>query len=158
MENSVVKLVTSEGQNQLAKTTSEQSLKACLDLLDGWKAIYPLPVQVTKPMLSQALDFLAPSVAPASREAIAIAADTLISFARAHSIQVDAKAYTASIAENLSDLPSDLLVVGAKAILRSWKWGNRLPMPGEIREFMGKELQTRLAPVHRLQTAAIYAK
>lgn len=122
--------------------TAQQSLKA-LDLLKGWQPHETLPA-VRSQDLQQSILGLASLLEPASPEAFAVALDKLFAFARAFNVPADAAVLTPLYRDGLVDLPSDLLVEAVARVTRSWKWGNRLPMPGDLRASIEPEMFERV--------------
>jgi hypothetical protein len=102
---------------------------------------------------------LATLLEPASVEALAIALDKLLAFARAFNVNVPDRAGVMAIYRDaLADLPGDLLVEAAARATRSWSWGNRLPMPADLRKLVERELQERTRAIGRHKVALMYAK
>lgn len=138
--------------------TAQQSLKA-LDLLVGWRAHEPVPQTATVAVLEQSISGLASLLEPASVEALAIALDRLLAFARAFNVPVSDRATVLAIyRDTLADLPSDLIVEAVGRATRNWTWGNRLPMPGDLRKTIEPELFARTAAHGRHKVALLYAK
>lgn len=138
--------------------TAQQSLKHW-DLLQGWQAHEPVPQTATVAALEQSIWGLASLLEPASVEALAIALDKLLTFARAFNVPVSDRVTVAAIYRDaLADLPSDLVVEAVTRATRDWTWGNRLPMPGDLRKVIEPELFARTAAHGRHKVALLYAK
>lgn len=136
--------------------TAQQSLKA-LDLLKGWQPHETLPAVRTAD-LQQSILGLASLLEPASPEAFAVALDKLFAFARAFNVPADAAVLTPLYRDGLVDLPSDLLVEAVARVTRSWKWGNRLPMPGDLRAAVEPEMFERVRTHGRHRVALRFAQ
>lgn len=73
-----------------------------------------------------------------------MALDKLFAFARAFNVPADAVVLTPLYRDGMVDLPADLLLEAVTRVTRSWKWGNRLPMPGDLRAAVEPEMFERV--------------
>lgn len=81
---------------------------------------------------------------PAPPETYLRAMTKLIEFATAFGIPAgDPEAVQRIYREKLADLPGDLLLRAIVRVTDQWAWGNRLPMPGEIRKTVSSEFSQR---------------
>jgi hypothetical protein len=137
------------------------TLQACAlrSALESWKAYQNPPRMlntVTLPMLIA--DYEA-SLIPADDAAYARALSKLIEFALAFGIPCgDPAAVQRIYREKLGDLPSDLLAKAVARVTDSWTWGNRLPMPAEIRKTISNELTYRKIQISRAKVALLKAR
>lgn len=82
-----------------------------------------------------------------------VALDKLFSFGRDFDIKTDPASTTKHYAEAFKNYPGDLVVEGVKRICGNWKWGNRLPMPGDIRAAVHDEFWERKKAESKLKLA-----
>ncbi len=96
---------------------------------------------------------------PASAEVYARSLGKLIEFALAFGIPCgDPAAVQRIYHEKLADLPEDLLAKAITRVTDIWTWGNRLPMPAEIRKTISNELVYRKVQLCRAQVALLKAR
>lgn len=99
----------------------------------------------------------------ASDEAFAVALDELLRFARAFNVALPARRETDSRApvtviteiyrQAMDDLPEDLIVLAVRRAVKTWTWGNRLPMPGDLRKLVADDLHQRRRDLARAEAA-----
>ncbi len=112
--------------------------------LEGWKPSQWLPDHITMPTLDQAIATLSPSIVPAGDVEFAKEVRLLVEFGRTFNIEIESiAALTAFYKESLGDLPPDLLQKAFAAVRKSWHWGNRMPMPADVRKTVAAELSKR---------------
>jgi hypothetical protein len=105
------------------------------------------------------IDELKTALTPASDENYIGALSKLIEFAMAFGIPCgDAAAVQRIYREKLADLPPDLLLAAVRRVTDSWTWGQRLPMPAEIRATIGDELTQRRVLLGRAHMALLKAR
>lgn len=81
---------------------------------------------------------------PAGDKAWGGAIDKLLTYAVAFSIPMpDMDAAISIYREALADLPGDLLAEAVASVCRNNTWGNRMPMPGEIRAHIEADIVGR---------------
>jgi hypothetical protein len=82
----------------------------------------------------------------------------LIEFATAFGIPAgDPAAMQRVYREKLSDLPGDLLLRAIVRVTDRWAWGNRMPMPAEIRETISPEFTYRRTLLSKARVAMLKA-
>lgn len=90
---------------------------------------------------------------PASSKEFMVAIDDLFKFARAFRLgNVDAESATGFFYEAVADVPIDILRVAVKSLIGNWRWGNRMPLPADLRASVPAEFGERkhaLANVER---------
>lgn len=133
--------------------TLEESWKRCLDL-EGWMPSMDVPESVTMTALKSAESAYRLSMRPAGPEARAVAIKKLLSFARTNKIEVPDPASTMQdYNHHLKHLPEDMLEKAVDSITANWKWGNRLPMPGDLLEIGKNELTKRAFHAYKVKMA-----
>ena len=81
---------------------------------------------------------------PASVQEFGVAIDRLFQFARTFGIAPDNVAdMTSFYRQALDDVPADMVREAVDNIIRTWKWGKKMPMPADLRERVEKELTLR---------------
>jgi hypothetical protein len=127
--------------------------------LEAWQA-YENPPPILSPYnLSKLIAGFEIAVIPASDEVYVRALSKLIEFAYAFNIPCgDAAAVQRIYREKLSDLPCDLLELAIKRITDTWTWGQRLPLPREIRATVSDELKSRRVLCGRAKVAMLKAR
>lgn len=94
------------------------------------------------------------ALAPADARVFAVAMDELLAFGRSFNIGVpDPKGAVAAYRQALSDLPGDLILQAVRAAVASWAWGNRLPMPADLRALITDELWRRKRALTKAEAA-----
>jgi hypothetical protein len=91
---------------------------------------------------------------PADERVFAVALKRMADFAKAFNLpplQVDSA--VPFYREYLGKLPPDLLLKAVENVLGTWKWGNRLPMPGDILAAAKDEMSARQLTRLKLETA-----
>lgn len=111
--------------------------------IGGWNPAMSPPDWVTAEAAAEALGTARLRAMPAGTEAFAIAMDRLLEFAFAFGVKVPDRAALVTIYRDALRLPSDLLDLAVTRAIGSWTWGNRLPMPGELRQLVGADILER---------------
>lgn len=102
---------------------------------------------------------LTAALLPAGDAAYAKALTKLIEFAMAFGIPCgDPAAVQRIYREKLADLPEDLLTSAVVRVTDRWTWGQRLPMPAEIRATISPELSQRRVLRVRAELALMKAR
>ena len=127
--------------------------------LEAWKPHHNPPRMLNTVTLPLLMDDFRASLIPASDEVYARALSKLIEFALAFGIPCgDPAAVQRIYHEKLADLPHDLLTKAVTRVTDTWTWGNRLPMPAEIRKTISNELVYRRVQLSRAQLAMLKAR
>lgn len=108
---------------------------------------------MTREQLERGLDRAKYDTRGTDMKAMAVLLDRLFAFGRAFNIPTPAKGATAEYDEALRNYPPDLLEIAINRARQDWKWGNRLPMPGDLKEFITQEASERAARLAKLQHA-----
>ena len=133
--------------------TLEQSWRSCSDL-EGWIPSMDVPKTVTMTALKSAEAVFRTSLRPAGNEARAVAIKKLLQFGRTNKIEVpDERATMADYNHHLKHLPEDLLELAVDSVTANWKWGNRLPMPGDLLAVGKTELTNRTFQATKINMA-----
>ena len=78
--------------------------------------------------------------------------DRLFGFGRAFGItNIHPEDAVRSYREALAELPEDLVDTAVHTALSSWRWGNRLPMPGDLRAFVEEDFAERKSDLTTLR-------
>lgn len=78
----------------------------------------------------------------------------LFEFARSFGINVPNETSALKIYRaTLEVLPPDLLTLAITRTVETWKWGNRLPLPADVRAMVSEELIRRRLDLTKAQTA-----
>jgi len=126
-------------------------LPACLD---DWRIHDPLPPTATPEAIEGALRRYEMALEPADAKLFMVCMDALLEFGEVFGIKVpDQAAATRIYRDALSDLPADLIQLAIQRLRGTWTWGNRLPMPAEIREMVKDDHARRRLEHSRLQLA-----
>ncbi|MBC8158173.1 MAG: hypothetical protein H8E94_02455 [Alphaproteobacteria bacterium] len=92
--------------------------------------------------------------APCDAQAFAVAIDKLFKFGRTFGLKNQAtEDATKFYREALKDLPADLVVKAVDGAIKSWKWGNRLPLPADLMDEVKDEWARRRLAKTRLKVA-----
>ena len=81
----------------------------------------------------------------------------LFDFAVAFGLPVDAKQVepmTSVYREALAAVPADLLAIAVAAVRRTWKWGNRMPLPADLLVAIDGEMRAYWVDRHHCTDAA----
>jgi hypothetical protein len=134
--------------------------------LMSWKATDNLPAE-TREAAAMHLQALEQAVQPASARAAAVALEPLISLIDRYGIiplPSDAEARETELSriargyrQDLADLPSDLLALAVRRIVRTHQYRN-LPLPAEIRKAVAEEFIYRRAALGRLDSILKFGK
>lgn len=153
-ENSAVATV----QGEQPPTVGEKCLKAWT-MLKGWVPAYPLPRGITRAGLDGALTDANAALLPADYEAFNVIMDRLFSFAETFSVK-DAGIRDAMrfYRETLDDVPPDLLAKAVDHTVRTYKYGHRLPPPGDLREVIQADLDERHSARRRIESAMCFGR
>jgi len=109
---------------------------------------------VTPEVIQGALARYERALAPAGFEAMAVLVLRLLEFAATFGIKCpDQESAAAIYSDALSDLPPDLLSAAINRTVQTWQWGNRLPMPAEVRAAVTDDLARRQREKSRLELA-----
>lgn len=91
------------------------------------------------------------ALVPAPVQVMAIELVRILDFARTYNVAIpDREGALAIYRESLADLPTDLLGLAVERIVKTWAWGNRLPMPADIRALVVDDLARRKLAMVRL--------
>jgi hypothetical protein len=127
--------------------------------LQRWQTSEPLPSGVTAEAISRVIAAHDAALQPAPAEVFAVSVDRVFAFARTFNIAVpDTKAAVRFYRDGLADIPADLLDLAMRRAVDGWKWGNRLPMPADIKAQIAPELAARKLALARLKTAEMKAR
>lgn len=98
---------------------------------------------------------LEPWLAPAGPQTYAVQMAKLMEFARTFDVKVPNERSAQKIyRETLGVLPADLLALAITRTIETWRWGNRLPMPGDIRATVRDDLARRRNDLSTLRIAS----
>lgn len=78
----------------------------------------------------------------------------LVQFARSFGIRVDPAGITRAYRAGLADVPAKLLTIAIQRAIASWTWGNRLPMPGDLRKLITDDWDERVKMAGRARLLA----
>lgn len=137
---------------------SYERASATLEALAGWTYASgnDLPETVTEAELSTAIGVLSWTLQPATPEALAVAIKVLADFGQTFGLPApQIEAAIATYREDLADLPGDILLRAVKRVRAEWRWGNRLPMSGDIRKAAADDLAARGDKLRLLQAARL---
>lgn len=81
---------------------------------------------------------------PASLEAFGVFMEGLLDFGEICGVKIIDHAAMTALYRQAITLPEDLLMKALARIIANWVWGNRLPLPAEIRNFVIDELNERV--------------
>jgi len=113
-----------------------------------------VPAELTRDRLQAAIDAQQALLEPADIKAFAVLVAKIFEFARTFGLaNPDTEAATKFYREALSDLPPDLLQRAVSDVVREWKWGNKIPLPADIRNQVEAELTARKVMLVRLEMA-----
>jgi hypothetical protein len=88
-------------------------------------------------------------------EAFAVLVARIFDFARTFGLaNPDAGMATKFYRDALADMPQDLLSRAVSDICREWKWGNKIPLPADLRNQVERELTQRKVDLSRLELVA----
>lgn len=138
-------------------------------MLASWNASMVLPDHVTDDMLNLAVADATAALTPATVQTFAVTISELFEYAWAFDIgsfaglsEDERRKKTAAQSklyrEALEDIPADLLALSVKRIRTSWKWGNKMPMPADLREAISDEMAKRKSSLARPQMALKFGK
>lgn len=89
---------------------------------------------------------------PCGAKAFAVILDRLFAFGRAFGItNIHPEDAVRSYRESLAELPEDLVDTAVHTAISSWRWGNRLPMPGDLRAFVEDDFAERKSDLTTLR-------
>ena len=128
-------------------------------MLRGWTPAYDLPIEITPAGLDRAAANANTGLAPVTTKELAVIMDRLFSFTETFGIK-DAGIRKAMqfYRETLSDVPADLLVKSVDGVIRTYKYGHRLPVPADLRTEIEDDLRLRLAARNSIETARRYGR
>lgn len=129
-------------------TTKPPSLPSWVTSFEAWQK----PSVPRKTILEQ-IQSLKPWLEPAGSKAFAVAMAKLFEFARTFNIQFNSSKATEVYREALASLPADLLNLAIQRIMVEWRWGNRLPMPADIRGTVREDWARRNNEMFKLRVA-----
>lgn len=140
--------------------TEQSSLKRLG--LERWEAWHQLPEGVTLPALKAELEIVERTLEPASSAQMAVGIAKLLDFARAFGITNAEGAQVRSMAEfyrqGFDDVPGDLVLLACERASREWRWGNRMPLPADLKAMISEELGARRVVQARIRSAMMKAK
>lgn len=114
----------------------------------------PLPTSLSLSQIDTQLTHYERALRPASAEFWATELDRLYLFAAVFKVPMDnIVATTRMYSETLSDLPPSLVRNAITEALKGWRWGNRLPMPADLRAFVSDALERRRKGLRTLTAA-----
>lgn len=132
--------------------TAKQSL--LLSAIAEWKLPDPPPENWTPTMMEHAIALVDQALLPSNPKAVMVAIDKLLAFGRAFNLPTPEKSVVIeSYRDQLSNLPADLLERAVTETIGNWRWGNRMPMPSDIRATVEGELLRRRVLRGRAQMA-----
>lgn len=136
------------------------NLSAALPILTAWTAGTDLSSKMTPELIESALVEAQARVTPSDEtELMAMAASLRVrNFAATFSVPVNAGAVGKEYREHLGTLPADVIPVAIHRLLGRWKWGNRVPMPGDVKAEIADEMAERTNTVHLLLRAQWHRK
>ena len=118
-----------------------------LDQVDRQHPDHPQRVSHRKTdyQVTRALQDLRALTVPATAEEWAVLIDRLMAFSRAFGLNVgDTEIAVREYHNALHDVPYDLAGKAIDQLIRTWKWGNRIPLPADLRECLPAEHYKRL--------------
>lgn len=115
------------------------------------------PAGIDRRQVEVALEVANERMKPCDPKTFAVLMKNFLTWAQGFGVKVhDASVITASYRAKL-DLPADLMAVAVDRAMGEWKWGNRLPLPAELKGFVSDELAERVGDQLRLRTARLKA-
>jgi hypothetical protein len=140
--------------------TEQSSLKRLG--LENWEAWHQLPEGVTLPALKAELEIVERTLEPASSPQMAVGIAKLLDFARAFGITNAEGSQVRSMAEfyrqGFEDVPGDLVLLACERASREWRWGNRMPLPADLKAMISEELGRRRVVQARIRSAMMKAR
>lgn len=141
--------VVAFGSNsQATPKSTEQSLPDWV-----WDRWGEAPKGTSREELDRLCSILKAKCAPADHTETAVIIRDLIQFAADFGLiaaPTRIEGMIANYRETLADLPADLLALAVRRIKRDWKWGNRAPLPGDIRDAISSDWRDRRQALMRL--------
>ena len=102
---------------------------------------------------------LKPWLEPAGPQTFAVQLARLMEFARAFNAEIPSPDKAAKIyRETLGTLPADLLDLAISRTKETWRWGNRLPLPADIRATVREDFARRRLEMSKLRAMMGKAK
>ncbi len=112
--------------------------------LEAWQPHHNPPRLLSVGNLNRMIAELDGALVPAGDDTYARALGKLIEFATAFGIPCgDPAAVQRIYREKLANLPDDLLMAAVARVTDMWTWGQRLPMPAEIRATVSRDFTDR---------------
>lgn len=122
--------------------------------MEAWTPAEPLPANLSRTEIDGQLAAYTRGITPASPEVWATQLDRLYLFAAVFKVPMDNVRDTTELyKEACADIPPSLVKRAIDEALKTWKWGNRLPMPAELRAPINEALERRKR-AHRILTMA----
>lgn len=99
---------------------------------------------INRASISKAISGASSSLVPATEMEAADALKLLFAFCRAFALgNPDPAAQLPFYRNALKDLPADLLRQAVERVTGNWRWGNRMPLPADVRAQVGDVLAAR---------------
>lgn len=128
-------------------------------MLDGWKISYPLPSGITRDVLNGAMVEAHAALRPATGKEFGVIIDRLFRFAETFSIKDSGiREAMRFYVEALDDIPPDLLEKAVDGVVRTYKYGNRMPPPADLRAVVEQDLRERMNARLTIETALKFGK
>lgn len=113
------------------------------------------PARLTHSQLDLAIGAQRQLMEPSDVKSFAVIIERLFSFARTFGLaNPDTRAATGFYREALKDVPTDLVDRAVSAVCRDWRWGNKLPLPADLRNQVSEEMTSRRVMLARMEMAA----
>lgn len=132
-------------------TVERPSLMSSLQSWEPWEST--LPAGVNREAVETALQAARARLSPCDPKTFAVLMDGLLKFAETFSIRVPDVASLIEIYRGKVGLPADLMNLAVERTKADWKWGNRLPLPGELTGMVVEEWGERERDLRKLQGA-----
>lgn len=117
-----------------------------------------VPEGFSLPRARDDLEALERELAPATPKEFVVEIDPLIRFGRVFGLPAKADEVARTYLEHLADLPPLALRESVRRVLRDWRDGFRLPMPGDIRAGLSGEYHRALSRRYCLRRAIEMAR
>jgi hypothetical protein len=122
--------------------------------LSQWTMEQPLPTTLNRSKLETEIQQTKAAQKPANPREYVTAVAKLVKFATAFGLPVgNAELAQEIYHETLSTLPADLLHLAISRTVKSFTWGNRMPLPAEILGQIATEQKQRNSYQLKLETA-----
>ena len=127
------------------------SISYLSNLIKTWKVYEPVPEEIKKSQVDEAITTLKAKLVPASDSDFADNMAYLFDFIKA--FKIDENPFTAVklYRKALDEIPGDLLQKAVMQTCRNWKYLHKIPLPADIVGYIGDELSERRFLLKRLE-------